>query len=382
MDTVRQLEQTYEIHIRSSEVTQQKDGFNTNFTVELEAGISRQEGMEMHLSVSSAAIPWSWYSFCAHLGTNQLLVDGFSISGLTLVDGNYDIYELVAAINADASFKYDASFDVNSLKITLVNNNSTEYTINFSSTASQGLAKAMGFNTQVDKTIAAGGSITSDNAVNLQTIHSLFFHSRKLSVANVITTQLGNFETILDKIPLVNVAPSGIIHYDPYQTAPFRAVLNQSELKMFDISIRDQNGLLLQLNGCEYEMTLLVEIKYPQSRPKQNLRPARRINRDDGSTRPGPPPVPALVSSLPANKRRAVMSTSSSVDEDLNASDVVKPPVVDLGMKETSGGGGVATRVHHTDLDTVIKPPVVDLSEANDESNQISEAMDYLEDIM
>lgn len=367
----QESEQSFEIHIRSRDCAQQQTGFNTHFVVSLEAPIHRPEGMEMHVSVSSAAIPWSWYSFSSHLGTEKLQVDGADTNGLTLTEGNYDIYEMVAAITADAAFNYTATFNVNTLKVTLTNSDATQYTINFSNAVSQGLARALGFDTSTDQTVAAGGSVTSDYTVNLQTIHSLFFHSNEISVANVITTERGNWETILDKIPLVNVAPAGVVHYDPYQTAPFQAVLDQNILKVFDISIRDQNGRLLQLNDREYEMTLLVEIKHPHRKPKKNIRPARRINRDAMDI--GPPSIPLIHRNMDVDavggsgtKRRAVSTLEQNLD---SVSVTLKPPIPHGGPNATDTAANTTaanTTTTTSDADAnamtivsaLLKPPI------------------------
>ncbi|MBL4862972.1 MAG: hypothetical protein JKY09_08160 [Crocinitomicaceae bacterium] len=213
------------------------------------------------MSLSSAQIPWTWYSFSEYLGTNLLEVDS-SVGSLNLVvpDGNYNIYELVDLIHADSNFPYECTYNANTSKITLTNTvaDNTTHIINFGNTTSQGLAKALGFE-RVDESIAGSASTISDETVNLQIVHSIFLHS-SLSVGNVITTTHGNYESILDKIPIVASGPFGIINYSPYLSAPFMALLHQNEINHFSLQLRDQNGKLLQLNGAHYELTLLVEI--------------------------------------------------------------------------------------------------------------------------
>ena len=43
-------------------------------------------------------------------------------------------------------------------------------------------------------------------------------------------------------------------------TAPFTTVLTNEAISNFRLSLRDQNGKLLQMNDCRYELSLLVEI--------------------------------------------------------------------------------------------------------------------------
>ena len=249
---------SYEIHIRTKDARQLTEGFTTDMQVELTAGIRREPNTMFHVTLSSVEFPWTFYNFSSNLNNLQLHLDSGS-TVFTLAAGNYNIYELVTAINDDGSFPYTASYDVNSSKITLTNSDSTAYTLSFGDADSINLAKALGFKGQ-DYSVAAGGAQTGENCVNLQTIHSIFLHSKDLAVGNVITTQSGNYEKILKKIPLVNSAPGSIIEYGPWQTSPFSARVQANEIKNFSLSFKDQNGNLIDTNGVNFELTLLIEL--------------------------------------------------------------------------------------------------------------------------
>lgn len=252
----------HHIHIRSKDCKQETAGFNTDMTVELGAGIRRPDHHTLAVSLANIDVPWTWYSISAHLGTNALEVDGGA--SLVIPDGNYNINELKTAIDADVTFPYTMTFDSNSLKTTLTNTgaDNTERTINFSSTASEGLAKALGF-AATDVTVAASGTAVSTGSINLQTVHSLFLWSN-LSVANVLTTENGNFEPILAKIPMTCAVPQGIVHYSTTQDPVFRANTLENEIRVIRLSLRDQNGKLVQLNGANFELTLLVQALEPK----------------------------------------------------------------------------------------------------------------------
>lgn len=249
-----------EIHVRSKDCENITSGYNSHIRVDLETSI-RTPGPDYHLHVSfsSAEIPFSWYMFSDNLKTNKLYVDGALTDGLSIGDINYNVYELADAITADTDFKYSCVYNQNTNKMTLTNTDATEYTINFSHVESQGMAKVLGF-ALTDQTVGAGGNITSDWVVNLQTVHKIYANS-DIAVANVITTQTGNYESVLETIPLTDSAyPGGRVIFNPYQTAPFATKIAQAEIRSFEISLRDQNSNLLQLNNVNYELSILVEV--------------------------------------------------------------------------------------------------------------------------
>jgi len=280
--------ESYVIHVRSKDCFQITPGYNTNLQIHLDACICRGENQRFHVSVSSAEIPHSWYSFSSVLQTNQIIMDGSA--AFTLADANYDVYEMIILITTSLTFPYDATYSENTSKITLTNTDSTSHTLNF--LTSPGLAKALGFDVTSNLTILAGDSVTGSNIINFATVHSLFLHST-LSVANVITTEHGNYEPILDMIP-VNVDPFEIIHFSPYETALFSSRLNDTFLRNFQVSIRDQNCNLIQLNGANFEVALLVEIhdyQPPDISTDGNKRPRTDIE-PVPNTAPVAPTVP------------------------------------------------------------------------------------------
>lgn len=244
------------VHIRSKDCTQLTTDFNSHLQVELASPIERIPGHRFHISLSSAEIPFTWYNVSAHLVSRQIEVD--SATSLNLAEGNYNIYDLVTAVTADATFPYSMTYDIKTNKVTLTNTDASGHTINFSSDNSRELSKMLGFD-RVDRTLLAGATLVSDGAVNLRPVHSMFLYSN-LAASNVLTsTYGGNIENILDKIPLGNVDPLQVIAYDYYETAPFSTIITTDAVQSFQVSLRDQNSRLIQLNGARYELSLLIE---------------------------------------------------------------------------------------------------------------------------
>ena len=244
------------VHIRSKDCTELTTGFNSHLQVELASAIERIPGHRFHISLSSAEIPFTWYNVSEDLLSQKIEVD--SNPSLSLVKGNYNIYDLVTAVTADATFPYSMTYDIKTNKVTLTNTDASDHTINFSSDNSRELSKMLGFNRE-DRDLLAGATLDSDGAVNLRPVHSMFLYSN-LAASNVLTsTYGGNIENILDKIPLGNVDPLQVIAYDYYETAPFSTIITTDAVQSFQVSLRDQNSKLIQLNGARYELSLLIE---------------------------------------------------------------------------------------------------------------------------
>ncbi len=252
------MDSSYMVHIRSKDVKQLTSGFNSDMLIDLAAPIQRNNrGQDLHVSLSSAEIPISFYAFSSQLNNLNIYVDG-AVS-LVISEGNYDVYEMMAVINSVGAFPYTVTYNVNKAKYTLTNTDATGHTINFGDTESRGLAKALGFE-RANEVVGAGGNTTSDGVVNFQTIHSIFLFS-DLNVENVITTgeDVNNIQPIIDKIP-IKEPPFTIIHYNPYDTAPFTSKVDNDSIRTFRISLRDQNNNLIQMNDVNFEISLLFEV--------------------------------------------------------------------------------------------------------------------------
>lgn len=252
------IDNSYLLFVRSKEVDQITAGFNSDMNINLDAQISRNNALQdIHIQLSSCEIPISFYNFSSNLNNINLFVDG--LSSLVLTEQNYSIDEMIDEITS-SSFPYNATIDYQKAKITLTNTDATQHTINFSETSSRNLAKALGFN-RTDVVVGSGGSITSDDVINLNTIHSIFVHTN-LPVTNVITTTNNNYRNIIQKIP-VTKSFGDVLNYNPYQSSLFSTILNINQINAFRISLRDQNDNLIQFNHVNFEISFLFEIHMP-----------------------------------------------------------------------------------------------------------------------
>ena len=187
---------TIVLHVRSKDAKQLSTGYNTNFDINLTNAISIKENQEIHISVSSAEIPYSFYNVSSELKNNTLIYD--DTQTLTFTSQDYDIDQLVEFFENDTNFKaiFDTTYDSQKNKISFKNTTSATHKINLSIS---NLNKEIGFSEiDTDRTITSGSTLTSTYVCNLATVHSIFIKS-SLSTANVLSTRSGN-STILQKI--------------------------------------------------------------------------------------------------------------------------------------------------------------------------------------
>jgi len=238
------------VHIRSKDVAED-DVLNTFFTVNLKSKITASIEQEIHVSLISCEIPHSFYCISSDLQNNTIVYN--TNMTLLLPNQNYDISELLRVINADGEFPFTASHNIYTNKLTLVNNTSENQTINWGSSLS---TKLLGFENG-NITVSAGQSITSDNIVDLATVHSIFVRC-DLSNGNVQSTNTGN-TTILQKIS-VDCNPFNIIYFND-QDHVTTSVIDKRVIDHISFRITDQNDNLLNFNRVNYEFAISFQVK-------------------------------------------------------------------------------------------------------------------------
>ena len=245
------------LHIRSKDATQLQDGFNTNFSVDLQDPIKINIFEEVHIQMMSAEIPFSFYNISDNLDNTILKYD--TNETLIFTTQDYSIFELVDFFNADLNFSaiFTTSYNEQKNKINFLNKTGITHTIDLQLST---INKVIGFDeTDSQRTITAGSTLTSDYVCNLATIHSIFIKS-SMATGNVLSTRAGN-STTLQKIS-IDVNTGGIIY------------LNQSDFRQISVSqaniidqitfnITDQNDNLLQMNNVNFELSFLFQI-YPK----------------------------------------------------------------------------------------------------------------------
>ncbi|MBD36330.1 MAG: hypothetical protein CL512_06135 [Actinobacteria bacterium] len=331
---------SYLLHIRSKDTLQRSTGFNTDFDVELTREISRIPGHRLHVSISSAEIPFVFNNITSHLQSNQIFVNG--AASLLLADGNYSVYDLVDAmtstwnVSSTPAADFAMTYDRLANKVTIQNRTGVQQVLNFStSSESKKLAQMLGFNTDSDRTLTAytthdgvnTDSTTSDTVVNLRPIHALYLHSEDLASTNVFTTQDNSSENIIGKIPIGQYHPLSVINYSPTEDAPFSTMINSDGIRFFNLSLRDQNGVLVQMNDVNYEISLFIQ-QFPQM---EEVRSMIQPSREEPPPPPPPPsePIQSIEPVLSRPNASSVFPTGITTE-----TEPVRVPVVKRQRQE------------------------------------------------
>ena len=265
MNNIIQAKRSTVLHIRSKDAVQKSDGFNTNFDVNLTNAIIANDNEEIHISIMSAEIPYSFYNISSDLENNTLVYD--DTNTITFTNQDYDIDELVAFFEANTAFKaiFTTTYNTQTNKITFTNTTGVTHKINLSLST---INKEIGFGAIAsDRSITASSTLTSDHVCNLATVHSIFIKS-SLSSANVLSTRAGN-STTLQKIS-VDVNSLGIIYMNQSDYRQV-SIIQVPVIDHITFSVTDQNNNLLQLNNCNFEISILFEI-YPKYNELLNQR--------------------------------------------------------------------------------------------------------------
>jgi hypothetical protein len=202
--------------------------------------------------MSSGEFPYSFYNVSAEVGNNTIIYD--TSSTFTFSSKNYSIYELRDEITANMP-NFTATFDVNTMKLTLTNTDSSPHTINWSNSLSTAV-KMMGFDSSADDVVSASGTTISDYVVNMCSVHSLMVRSN-LSTGNVQSTTHSN-STILQKISIDQNGFSMIyLNQDDYRTTN---ITQSPQIDEIELKITDQNNKLIQFNNVNYELSLVFQV--------------------------------------------------------------------------------------------------------------------------
>ena len=258
------------IHVRSKDADQLTENFNTNFSVIMKNPLLTSANEEVHISLMSVEIPYSFYNISNDLENNSLKYTYNSILyNFSFGNKNYDVYELVDFMNNTSnhfSTVFQTTYDEQTNKITMLNISGQTIVINWSQS---NINKELGFKVdEEDEPVPDGFSSVSRYVVNLATIHSILIKC-PVGAANVISTRAGN-STILQKIS-VDVNSFGIIYLN---NSDYRQVTisQASVIDQLVFTVTDQNNRLLQLNNVNFEFSILFEVYFKYNPQVDNRR--------------------------------------------------------------------------------------------------------------
>ena len=113
------------LHIRSKDANQIIDGFNTDFNLNLKNPIIVANNEELHISLMSCEIPYSFYNISSDLKNNTFY---YAETLLTFTNQDYSIDDVIDFFNNDTGFsaKFTTTYDrqKNKIKFTNISANS------------------------------------------------------------------------------------------------------------------------------------------------------------------------------------------------------------------------------------------------------------------
>jgi hypothetical protein len=205
------------------------------------------DGHHIYLSLQNASIPYSFYSITSADNTFRWGVVAGATIQYTIPPGNYNITNLIALLQSQMGAAYSISYSGITAKITITHTTS-EFTIYAGS-----FNHVIGFSESTNTT-SSSLTLTSRDCVNLNQIRALNIEVN-FPTYNVNIAQPYN-QNILATIP-VYVSPFSIITYENPNN--YRTNLYVNKLDEIQIRIIDNNGLLVDMNGVNYQMTLQID---------------------------------------------------------------------------------------------------------------------------
>jgi hypothetical protein len=210
------------------------------------------DGFHIYLSVVSCLIPYSFYNINNSNNVLQYSFDGVNLFTLTIPIGNYNVNSLLSVLKSNISPQFIITYDNVKNKFTF-----THATNDFMFMSSSTCLQILGFNN--NETIAsnpsASLSLTSVNCVNVYSIKTIQVNSNLITY-NINKVQKNNF-CILCSVP-ITCTPFSLIEY--INRTNFKTNLFLNRISNIKIKLTDDNGNLIDLNGCHYSLTIQLDV--------------------------------------------------------------------------------------------------------------------------
>jgi len=243
-----------------------------NCVFNIREGIVPDPDTRILCCITDLELPYSFYIFRQTNNILQIQITAGALVTYTLAVGNYNINQLVEAFNTTGSAlqvnNITATYDANTNKLSFVHSTTTIALVPANTT----MLKEIGFK---QGQTGAASTITGENMVNLSGLANIFLRSN-LGTENYDSNNA--VSGTLAKIP-VNVLPLEFIFYRPVENLYVR--LSDRQITTINVSIQDEEGNILQLNGGRFSFTLSVHFQYqrePRNKGQEPEFPAHHSN--------------------------------------------------------------------------------------------------------
>jgi hypothetical protein len=217
------------------------------------------------IGVTSAEIPYSWYNIDVENNTLSLqtntsgFVEGFDI---VLEPKNYDSVSILRAIQADLT-RQDANinvaFDDATNKFTFTHFDNILNGVSPTTTTDKQVRvveTTMGVELGLDPSqlpTPFAHSIESHNVLNLSGTSSIYIHINNVNLSNLDSR--GDLNSVLSKLN-VTASPANYLYYQQTENQYYQ--ITDRTIGLFEISLTDDNGRLLRMNGLNWSLGLTL----------------------------------------------------------------------------------------------------------------------------
>ena len=211
---------------------------------------------EMHVSVLSATIPFSFYSIPSSVAFQFVAGAVWA----TISPGNWSATDIANLLTVAGTINVTYVWETG--LFSFKNNSASAFTLPINNI----------LGTLNTKVVAPGATVVGDIIPDIA-------GTRFINILSTLNTQCITTGTtsagsgVLISLP-VNCAPNGFIQFAPQNLV--RNKLSETYINTFDITICDSNMQPLNLHGCDFELDLLVETVIPiGENPKYNEAPVQ-----------------------------------------------------------------------------------------------------------
>lgn len=238
-----------QLYLNSRYATLKPNGGDTGLCVFEFPNIIIEDGNYVYLSLVSATIPYSFYSFNDNNSSLSLQDASGDDFNFQVPNGNYNIYQLRSAILAELGGDWDMSYNAVSNKVT-ISNSLRDFSLNPAS-----MNHALGFSDNTTL-FSTDRQLTSNQCINLNQIRALNMEIDMPTTTMNVAQPLN--QNILATIPVV-CQPYGMIQYE--NPNGFRVNMYCQKMNMIRVKFLDNQGNLVNLNGVNWQATLQIDMQ-------------------------------------------------------------------------------------------------------------------------
>ena len=205
---------------------------------------------KINISVQTASIPSSFYNCDDFNNKFNIIVNGIS-QNYTIPQGNYNINTLIIQLKSLLGVNFAIVYNNLDNTITFTN---LLYDFQFLNTST--CFEMLGFIENI--TVSSISKILKSTiSINLFTIRNILISSNNF-ILNNINSIRPNDTSILCSIPINSVSGSIISYTNNFNVS--NDVYNTTNLTLLHLKLTDQDGAILDLNGCHFSLTLQLDI--------------------------------------------------------------------------------------------------------------------------